>query len=699
MKVNILTLDATNWPGQYKFGDGVSFLQGRTSVIEMDHTQYNRISGILVGNAGAGYISYTVTDVSVVDFGAVGDGVTDDTTAIQNAINFVRSIGGGTVHFPKPSVCYRVTGQILVGQRWVDEQYVRWIAGTGQVDLTTTTGYDGTKRDNLNTEPLVSIEAENGTDLWGDFAPSTDTAILYYGIGNGQGQGSRPRISGLQIVGQNGYSGGVPVFPSGTSTLTSNQIGLFLASASRVTVERNRFRELNRGIVSTDSYWSRIVSNETFRTNRAMELHVHNAATVQDNVASYSLDVAYLVTCQGGRLKGNDTEGAVVSIWIPQADQVSIDGGYLESNGSSPFNGYEVVFGDPGLSSTTQVVWGHISNVHGYREAGGHLYLKGAQVSAHNVRMYQTTGASLTLLADSSAALAKEQCNLPIDPASSGTVESHDLSGPLQVSQGIATPNGNRDSSNINQPSSGLQLGRLGIACDPSTIIAGFYQDAHTDDHFRFKLDSGHFATDGGRDYALTHTTSNLTLDDSHYVIHADASSGDITLTLPLISAVGSGRVYKIRRLDTSTVHAVHIASQSGNAIENGAVPTNLSINPGQSLMLIADGAPSRWIIHSGSRWATTLAFPVPAATGAGATSHVDITWTPFSGEALTVGTPVTAAFCDPSSSLGIVDGIVVHARCIILGEIRVFFTNTTGSTWGDGSTSTCVTLSALITQ
>lgn len=46
------------------------------------------------------------------DFGAVGDGVTDDTAAIQAAFNAIKSIGGGTLYFPPGT--YKITSQITL---------------------------------------------------------------------------------------------------------------------------------------------------------------------------------------------------------------------------------------------------------------------------------------------------------------------------------------------------------------------------------------------------------------------------------------------------------------------------------------------------------------------------------------------------------------------------------------------------------
>ena len=73
--------------------------------------------GVTYNPPFTGGVSYPVCEklaqtVSVKDFGAVGDGVTDDRAAIQEAINAVNAAGGGTVLFPEPSPAYRITAPI-----------------------------------------------------------------------------------------------------------------------------------------------------------------------------------------------------------------------------------------------------------------------------------------------------------------------------------------------------------------------------------------------------------------------------------------------------------------------------------------------------------------------------------------------------------------------------------------------------------
>jgi hypothetical protein len=59
-------------------------------------------------------VSYSMIEgavTNVLDFGATGDGVTDDRAAIQAAIDYVAAQGGGTVYFPKPVDYYRITSK------------------------------------------------------------------------------------------------------------------------------------------------------------------------------------------------------------------------------------------------------------------------------------------------------------------------------------------------------------------------------------------------------------------------------------------------------------------------------------------------------------------------------------------------------------------------------------------------------------
>lgn len=91
------------------------FNETKLGVVLFDPSDAQTANQINFLQAGSGAVTRTVQSklrdtVSVKDFGAVGDGVTDDSTAIQNAVNTMTS--GGTLVFPFGT--YKINTSILI---------------------------------------------------------------------------------------------------------------------------------------------------------------------------------------------------------------------------------------------------------------------------------------------------------------------------------------------------------------------------------------------------------------------------------------------------------------------------------------------------------------------------------------------------------------------------------------------------------
>lgn len=106
----------------------VTFFSGLTlgAIVDFVVISINSLSGTADATnvtyipQGAGATTTTVSNklketISVKDFGAIGDGVTDNTTAFQNAFNYANSLGGCTIYIPPGR--YRKAD--TAGSRWI----------------------------------------------------------------------------------------------------------------------------------------------------------------------------------------------------------------------------------------------------------------------------------------------------------------------------------------------------------------------------------------------------------------------------------------------------------------------------------------------------------------------------------------------------------------------------------------------------
>lgn len=179
----------------------------------------------LVGfqQAGTGAVVRTAQDklrewVNLKDFGAVGDGVTDDTQACKLAADYLRARGGGTLHISNGTYCVWTAlpshGEVLfdwTGCRGVTVIYsnskilaVRPNTATGDAVTAIIHGLENVQRFtaiNPAAEQVGSVIPANG-------------GIVQFGVGMA---GGANQSSGIKIINarQIGGLGGLIVYPSG----------------------------------------------------------------------------------------------------------------------------------------------------------------------------------------------------------------------------------------------------------------------------------------------------------------------------------------------------------------------------------------------------------------------------------------------------------------------------------------------------
>jgi hypothetical protein len=254
--------------------------------------------------------------ISVKDFGATGNGTTDDTTAIQNAVDYATSVGG-TVFLPKGY--YRVTSTINIGL----QIYTDYSQATTMItwDLCATNAAN--KAANFLKKKIDFIgEAE--TYIVGDFAPAAITPVVAYNLDQNTYEVTGT-IANLIIISANQFTGGKLV----TSAFDNNKlIGLFVGRGSKV-VEKILFFGLGYGLVSLGSYWCAHRDMEATTGGVGFTFNGYNAS-LATNLNCVVCVTGYRFTGQNGQMSVFGTENCDNDVVIDSADCCIFGPAYLE---------------------------------------------------------------------------------------------------------------------------------------------------------------------------------------------------------------------------------------------------------------------------------------------------------------------------------------------------------------------------------
>lgn len=317
--------------GNWELGKGTYSASGtslsRTTVIATSGGTIDRINAT---SAAQVYCTAFASDIVklggpfyVSQYGAVGDGVTDNLAILNAAVASVLAAGGGTLYFP-PGY-YAISGQWAIGAPTVNS-FSFITTRTAALDVTT---YNANRNvtniaaNNVNKSP-ISIEFAAGAYLVPTFSPGSLTPVVgyYYStqIGN-------PSIKGLSIITPSMMSGGV--YNQNGTTSANNLIGLYFEEGPRF-IEGTLIAGCQHGIVTAQAFWTNI-KNYTGNTlfGDALNIGLGNAITVE-NILFESCGRGIVFDGAASRINSIHGELTAQELVILQAECCTFGPGYLE---------------------------------------------------------------------------------------------------------------------------------------------------------------------------------------------------------------------------------------------------------------------------------------------------------------------------------------------------------------------------------
>ena len=291
-------------------GDEYTFIGGQDVSSSFSSTNVSFIQ------AGTGAVTRSVQtklreSVSVKDFGAVGDGTTDDTTAIQSAINYCVT-NGSELYFPKGS--YRTTSTLTVNR------------STNSLDPTQ--------------GALFGISLRGSSPASAQILADHDSVCLSFIGGASAGWHVYFYIDGIELVKKD-------------FDRAAGSIGLKLDDAAYVQVQRFDVSYFETGIYGVDVLSSAFVdgtirlNNYGFKFEKGTRSHPNNISfrgviTINNQIWGGYLVKPSVFNYIGGSIESNGYTGVIADtnswgLYVEQAGTegsvgINMTGVYIENN-------------------------------------------------------------------------------------------------------------------------------------------------------------------------------------------------------------------------------------------------------------------------------------------------------------------------------------------------------------------------------
>jgi hypothetical protein len=265
--------------------------------------------------------------VNVKSYGAKGDGSTDDTSAIQSAIDALLAASGGELLFP-PGY-YKVTSTLNVGlPEWDSYGFILSRAAAADDTLFSAHVQAANVTANIG-KPAISLRFAEGAFLVASWSPGAVSPVISYNLRGGISSGTKTgSIINAAIIGTGSFSGGKYVEPGSTQS-TNNLIGIYAAAGAKV-IQRPWFSSMQHGLVTANAYWTQI--NDTFfeyGAGDAVNVAQGNAMSIHNTVANYA-GRGIVFDGAASDVVGIHTEQVAEDLTIFASDACTFGPGYFE---------------------------------------------------------------------------------------------------------------------------------------------------------------------------------------------------------------------------------------------------------------------------------------------------------------------------------------------------------------------------------